>query len=363
MAKVQFGVHTIEEIFSQPETWKQCLAGFRQTHQLKSFGQAISKESECVFIGCGSSYYVALVAASTWTLLTGGPARALPASELLLFPQSFPNSCQPILISRSGHTSEVLEAAKFLENRLNLRTIAITCATDTAIEKLSSRLIRLPAADERSTVMTRSFTSMLLALQILAAERAGNYEFARSFDRLASETRPLIESVQLKIRELVQTFHVQDFVFLGQGPFFGVAQEATLKVAEMSCSYAQSFHTLEFRHGPKAIVGPETLVTFLLTDSGYSSEVAVLKEIKNLGATTLVIGNLADPVARKSADCLIELSIDVPEAARAVAMAIPGQLLGYHVGIAKGLNPDEPRNLTRVVVLEGQDGGALHGAA
>ena len=125
-----------------------------------------------------------------------------------------------------------------------------------------------------------------------------------------------------------------------------------LKVKEMSCSYAQCFHTLEFRHGPKAIVSPETLVTFIISESGFDAEVAVLEEIKNLGGTTLVVANSSDSAILRSADYAIELTLDVPELARAAASVIPGQLLGFHTGIKKGFNPDEPRNLTRVVMLE-----------
>jgi len=357
LASSKLGAHTIAEILSEPQTWKQCLAELERSRQLESLNDAIPRGIECIFVGCGSSYYVSSVAASTWALLTGERAHAMPASEILLFPRTLPNPCQPVLISRSGFTSEVLEAANFLEKQLQLRTIAVTCGVDTPIERASTHFIRLAAADEKSTVMTRSFTSMLLALQALAAERAGDQQFLNSIPRLISQMTTRLDDINEKIRSLVESRSFADYVFLGQGPFFGVAQEATLKVAEMSCSYAQSFHTLEFRHGPKAIVTPDTLVTFFLSETGLDSEVPVLEEIKNLGGTTLVVANSANAAIRRSADCLIELALDVPELARAAATVIPGQFLGFHTGLAKGLNPDEPRNLTRVVVLEGENGG------
>jgi glucosamine--fructose-6-phosphate aminotransferase (isomerizing) len=128
-----------------------------------------------------------------------------------------------------------------------------------------------------------------------------------------------------------------------------------LKVKEMSCSYAQSFHTLEFRHGPKAIVSSETLVTFILSESGFEAEVAVLEEIKKLGGVTFVVADTANAAVRRSADYLVELGLNVPEVARSVASIVPGQLLGFYTGLKKGLNPDEPRNLSRVVMLEGAD--------
>jgi glucosamine--fructose-6-phosphate aminotransferase (isomerizing) len=126
-----------------------------------------------------------------------------------------------------------------------------------------------------------------------------------------------------------------------------------LKVKEMSCSYAQCFHTLEFRHGPKSIVSRETLVTFLLSETGYEAEREVLEEVKGLGGVTLAITNLADSPARRAADFLVELNLDVPEYARLAAFIFTGQLLGLMTGVKKGMDPDRPRNLTRAVILNG----------
>jgi len=271
----------------------------------------------------------------------------------MLFPQALPIPCQPVLISRSGHTSEAVEAAEYLERTKNLRTLAITCGRDTPIQNVSSHCIVLPDADEKSTVMTRSFTSMLLVLQFLAAVRGNHRDFLEAAGKLSEQVSERLDGMHEVVRTLVQRGTFADYVFLGQGPFFGIAQESMLKVKEMSCSYAQSFHTLEFRHGPKAIVSPETLITFILSESGFDAEVAVLEEIKKLGGVTFVVVNAANAAVRRSADYLAELGLNVPEVVRAVASVIPGQLLGFYTGLKKGLNPDEPRNLSRVVMLEG----------
>ncbi len=350
--KSEVGIHTISEILSEPATWKLCLGIMERTAELQSLNEKLPQNIEWVFIGCGSSYYLAQAASATWAILTGEKSRAIPASEITLFPQLLPVPCQPVVITRSGHTSEALQAAEYLEERHSLRTLAITCGTDTPIEKIASHVIRLTSADEKSTVMTRSFTSMLLVLQSLAAIHGGRRDFLDGVRRLPDQVAGRLDGIHAAIKSLVDSRTFADYVFLGQGPFFGIAQESMLKVKEMSCSYAQSFHTLEFRHGPKAIVSPETLITFIISESGFNAEVAVLEEIKKLGGTTLVVSNVCDSAIRRAADCVVELSLDVPEAARASASVIPGQLLGFYTGIKKGLNPDEPRNLSRVVMLE-----------
>ncbi len=351
------GAHTRSEILSQPRCWAECFAALDSQEQLQQVGKHWTPPVEWIFIGCGSSYYVALGAASTWTALTGQPARAIPASELLLFPQLVlgdTRPCQPVLISRSGHTSEVLKAAELLEVQHNIRTLAISCTTHQPLEEISTQTLYLLPADEQSTVMTRSFTSMLLGLQALAAERAKQDEFAAGLRRLPAQMEPRMEELAQRVEQFVEDHTFADYVYLGQGPFYAVANEGMLKVKEMSCSYGQCFHTLEFRHGPKAIVGPETLVTFLLSETGSEAEREVLEEIKGLGATTLVVTNRADRAVRSAADFLVELQLEVPEFARLAAYIITGQLLGLYTGLKKGFDPDRPRNLSRAVILNSQ---------
>ncbi|HXN29477.1 MAG TPA: SIS domain-containing protein [Candidatus Acidoferrales bacterium] len=350
--KTPVGAHTIAEILSEPATWKSCLQAMEQSARLQSLAEKLPRNIEWVFIGCGSSFYLAQAASASWSILTGEKSRALPASEITLFPQLFPAGCQAVLITRSGYTSEVLQAAEYLESKLRSQTLAITCGANTPIAKIASHCIQLPAADEKSTVMTRSFTSMLITLQSLAAIRGNRRDVLKSLGELPGQVAGRLDAIHSAIKSLTESRAFADYVFLGQGPFFGIAQECMLKVKEMSCSYAQSFHTLEFRHGPKAIVSPETLITFLISESGFAAEVAVLEEIKKLGGTTLVVCNSGDSMMRRAADYLVELSLDVPEVARAAPSVIPGQLLGFYTGIKKGLNPDEPRNLSRVVMLE-----------
>jgi glutamine---fructose-6-phosphate transaminase (isomerizing) len=350
------GANTLAEILSEPDTWSRCFTALDESGEIRHVERLLPSGRTIVFIGCGSSYYLALAAAATWSLLTGEDARANPASELLLFPKLLPGDFSTVLISRSGRTSEIIETGRYLKGQNQKAALAITCAAGTPIEDAAAEIIHLPDADEKSMVMTRSFTSMLLALQSLAAQRSHAAEFVAGIRSLPREVQPRMPQIDATIRRLVESRLFEDYVFLGQGPFFGIAQESMLKLKEMSCSYGQCFHTLEFRHGPKAIVSPETLVTFFLSERGFDAEASVLQEIKGLGATTLVVTNRANQAVRDSADYLVELALRAPELARGAAFVIPGQLLGFHTGIRKGFDPDNPRHLSRVVLLEGRDG-------
>ena len=359
------GKYTEAEILSQAECWKKCLHDLEQQKTLEKIRDRFSGGSEWMFVGCGSSFYLAQAAAANWKEITGLRARAVPASELLLFPDLVatpPKACVPVMISRSGQTSELLKATEYLETVRNIRTLGITCAHGRPLEKAATATICLPHADEQSTVMTRSFSSMLLALQMLSANVAKKHDFAEALRRIPVLAEPLLAPLLDRMRKFVASRQFADYVYLGQGPYYGLACEGMLKVKEMSCSYAQSFHTLEFRHGPKAIIGPEVLVTFLISQAGYDAEVSVLEELKALGATTIAVTNVADDRVRTAADLLVELSFDIPEYTRLPAYTFIGQMLGLVTGIKKGFNPDQPRNLSRVVMLDEQSVKPEHAA-
>ena len=353
----QPGQHTLSEILSQPQVWSACLDCLADGRELRAAAQLARSETEWVFVGCGTSYYLALAAASTFNHL-GLRARGLPASEVLLYPElslTAGRHSLPVIISRSGRTSEAVHAARMLEQERGLRTIAISCANGQPLESVCSVTLKLPDADEQSTVMTRSFTSMLLALQYLAATVAGDDALRRELTALPSQVAPLLQELPRQLQAFVESRSFPNCIFLAQGPLFGIASECMLKVMESSCTYAQVFHSLEFRHGPKSIAGPESLITFLLSESSYDAELEVLEEMKELGASTMVIANRLEKRTRNAADFAIELGLQASEHARTAAFAIWGQLFGVFYGRKKGLNPDSPKNLTRVVVLDRED--------
>jgi len=346
------GAHSLSEILSQAQCWRTCLTDLVQSTAVKEIEARFGQSDEWLFVGCGSSYYVALAAAATMKLLTGRRVRAVPASEILLYPDLVLPAGRfvPVLISRSGQTSEVLKTAELLKER-DIPCVAISCAHGQSLERLATVTLTL-LADEQSTVMTRSFTSMLLALQFLGGRIAGNKSYCDALLTMPELAAPTLERTPDQIREFVAGHSFADYVCLGHGPYYGLACEYGLKIMEMSLSFSQVFHSLEFRHGPKSVVTPATLLIFLLSEQGYQAECDLLDEMKSLGATTMVIASQANGRVRAAADLLVELQLPLPELARLAPSLVPGQLLALFTGLKKGLNPDTPRYLSRAVILE-----------
>src|SRR6266850_5022631 len=162
-------LHTLLEILSQPEVW---LASQRELADNPFFQAALKSTSqgkEWLFVGCGTSFYLAEAAAASWTLLTGHRARALPASELLLFPrlaQLNAPDLQVVIISRSGRTSEAVRAAELLSRERNLHTLGLTCASDSDLAKVCQ------LADRKSTRLNSSHLVISYAVFCLKKKKS-----------------------------------------------------------------------------------------------------------------------------------------------------------------------------------------------
>jgi len=349
------GQYTLSEILSQPAIWSETEKQLESSQTLEHLADTFSPRSPWLFVGCGSSYYLSRLIAALWTKQFYIPATGVPASELLFAPEETLRRIgaeQIVLMSRSGETTEVLRAAELLQRHKTVQTLGVTCNPDSPLEKLCTHTFKLSWADEKSTVMTRSFTAILLAFQRLALQFIGDNQLSTALDQLPAKGQIWLDAQAQKIRDFASKRKFADYIFLGQGAHHWLAQEAGLKITEMSASYAQVYHSLEFRHGPRSIAGPETLITIFMSDAAAEAETVLARELKELGAAICVITNRATPELKKHTDLLIELELDGPEFARYAVTAIPAHLLGTAVGLRKGLNPDAPPNLTRAVVLE-----------
>jgi glutamine---fructose-6-phosphate transaminase (isomerizing) len=356
------GRHTLSEILSQPAVWRETSNQLEQQGTLEQLSKIFFPRDPWLFLACGSSYYLSQIVATLWSRRLQARCTAVPASEFLFAPEETirrTGAQQAVLVSRSGETTEVLRAAKLLEAERSILTLGVTCNADSALEKLCGRTLKLTWADEQSMVMTRSFTSMLIALELLGAKFSGDQELTSALDKLPEKVQPWLEVNADKIQEFGGKRRFADFVFLGQSAHYWLAQEAGLKIAEMSSSYAQAYHTLEFRHGLRSIAGRDTLITFLISEAAAAEETQLVSEMKELGAATFVVTNRATETLRRASDLLVEFRMEEPEFALLAPTAIPAQLLGAAVGLRKGLDPDTPKNLSRVVTLDPNGSGAM----
>ena len=345
--------HSYIEIVTQADAWAEALAiGTANAIRLQTLWQQ-SQTTELLFTGCGSTYYLSLAAAAL-ACEAGLPARAAPASEIWLFPRldSGRTSCTLLVsVSRSGETSETVKAIEAFRQAGGRAVVAVTCYPESTVAKQADLVLAIPGAQENSLVQTRSFTGMLVLCQVAIGQLAGNDGIAQRLSILPDRGRRLLDAYGELAADLGGHMAFRRFFFLGDGPCYGLACEAMLKMKEMSLSNSEAYHTLEFRHGPKSMVDQEALVIGLISDEARAQESAVLAEMKGLGAQLLVLDDKDRMANLVAVNHWVSLASGLPTSDRLVLYLPVLQLLAYHRSMAKGLNPDGPRNLTAVVTL------------
>jgi glucosamine--fructose-6-phosphate aminotransferase (isomerizing) len=343
---------TYQEILKQPATWTQTLESVPGKWREASQGIYPAAISHALFMGSGTSLYIAQTAAQSFMEITGIPASAIPTSEAFLStPSTVPRSGNVVafIISRSGTTSEALLAATYLrDHHPHVRTVGITCNADTELERRCDTCLGLPFAAEQSVVMTQSFTTMLLTLQIVAALIAGNDALLAELKQLPGALGELLPAVERLAKDVGSSLDYDKTIYLGLGPNQGLAEEGTLKLKEMTQSSCEAYNPLEFRHGPISIVDEKTLIVLLegVREKDYLADLN--RDLKRYGAKVVSAGPLNTP----GPDRHIQLGEAFSDIARCVLYIPFLQLLAYYRALALNLNPDRPRNLNQVVVLD-----------
>ncbi|WP_417555754.1 SIS domain-containing protein [Microbacterium sp.] len=293
------GAHMRAELTSQPQTWARAAAMRTEQAQLPASGARIA------VVGCGTSWFMAQSYAALREGAGHGETDAFTASE---FP--FGRDYDAVVaLTRSGTTTEVLELTERLKGRTPV--IAVLGDDSSPLVDLADAVIALPFADEQSVVQTRFATTALTLFRASLGEdvTAAIADAQAVLDDQSSDDVALTEAEQ--------------YSFLGMGWTFGLANEAALKMRESSQSWTESYSSMEYRHGPIAIAAPGRITwQFGTAPDGLQAQVEAT------GAR--FVQHPIDPLA---------------ELVRVHRVALDR-------AVARGLDPDVPRNLTRSVILD-----------
>ncbi len=350
------GEFTINEILSQTSAWRRVLSSIENDKNeiLEYFNDV-----EClIFTGCGSNYYMSLGAKAHFQYLTGIPCWGIPSSELFLYPETVLQKEKKTLViplCRSGETTEVKKAIDLMNSIEGVHTLYIGCFPESSVARTCSHKVAISECQERSIVTTKSHTTMFLLLQIIAALLGGNKKYLdnrylEELKNLPEAEENIIEKVHADIKN-IPLDDFSHFVFLGSSPFYGIACESMLKMKEMAIVPSDSFHSLEFRHGPKSILHKDVLVTLFLSDTALEYESELLKEIKGLGGSTLTVCERAGSNIKRHSDFLFETGSKFNEFARSILFLPVTQLLAFYKAVSKCIDVDTPQNLTYFVKL------------
>jgi glucosamine--fructose-6-phosphate aminotransferase (isomerizing) len=248
-----------------------------------------------------------------------------------------------VAVSRSGTTSETIQALKTFKGTGHGSAVVVTNYPESPLAGLGDLVVGIPAGQEQSVAQTRSFASMFVATTAISGTLGERDDLVKAMEMLPDFGKRLMDDYDNLARTLGTNLELDRFYFLGSGPRYGLACETNLKMKEMTLTHSEPFHFFEFRHGPMSMVTETTQILGLLSDSNRAHEAAVLEEMGNLGANVLAMGESDTDVAFASG---------LPEDIRDVLYLPVLQLMAYYRSVAKGLDPDRPRNLSAVVKLD-----------
>ncbi|MEH0638650.1 sugar isomerase [Streptomyces bottropensis] len=292
------------EIATQPECWRRAIELARRPNDPACAAMPRPGERVAV-VGCGTSWFMAHAYAVLRESAGQGETDAFPASEM----PAGRTYDRVVALTRSGTTSEVLELLGRMRGRTP--TVAVTADPVTPVMHIADAAVVLDFADETSVVQTRFATTELVLLRALLGEDLGHLA--------AQAASALVEPLPQEL------LGAEQFTFLGRGWAYGIAQEAALKMREAAGAWTEAYPVMEYRHGPISITGPGRVAWWFGDPAAVPD--GLPEEIARTGGQLVALGR--DPVA----DLVVV------------------QRLAAALGGARGLDPDNPRHLTRSVIL------------
>jgi glucosamine--fructose-6-phosphate aminotransferase (isomerizing) len=362
------------EIHEQPEVLARTLATYIEGDGFNAATTAPLRkwlhqaEGEIVITASGSSRHAGMVCEVLMEQLVDIAVDVEYASEYCYRSEKATKQAAVIVISQSGETADTLAALRKAQHAGH-QTMAITNVATSTMAKEATVSFPTEAGTERAIPATKSFTAQLLnlyMLSLLAAEAKGCIAPADLKPLLAELTAvPQIIKEQLgewesAARAIAEQYHTKaNFLFLGRGVHYPIAREGALKLKESAYLHAEGYPSGELKHGPNALVSPETpLVVIATVDRAdkdsllrYEKSMHLMQDMRQQGATILAIANAGDKAVAALAHHTIYVK-EVSEALLPVCEVIPLQMLSYFMAILNGIDVDNPRNLTKAVLTE-----------
>ena len=352
-----------KEIYDQPDSCQHTLSTYLEpvrstAHAPGAFDfQAVERIQ---IVACGTAYFAGLTARYLFERIAGLPVDVEIASEFRYREPAVARATLALAISQSGETADTLAALKWCKAQ-GLATAALVNAHESTMAREADHLWPTHAGAEIGVASTKAFTAQVCALTALAiaAARARGRIDAVEEGRLVGVLleAPRLITEALKVEDAARTLaqdlsRARDVLYLGRGVSFPLALEGALKLKEISYIHAEGYAAGELKHGPIALVEEATPVIVLApSDSLFDKTMSNMQEVSARGGPIVLITDEAGARhAPASARILLAPTCDPLISPLVFAPAI--QLLAYHVGVYKGADVDQPRNLAKSVTVE-----------
>ena len=357
----------LKEIFEQPRAVTDTIRGRLSEEKgdvildnVRLDKETLKKIHRIILIACGTSYHAALVGKFLIEDLCRIPVEADIGSEFRYRNPIIGENDLLVAISQSGETADTLAALRE-GKRKGAKTLSICNVVESSLARDSDHVIYTHAGPEIGVASTKTFTTQLITLFLLAVR------IGRELGTLSAQDGKRLINELIRIPHLMEEMlkasthvahiarkylHTRDFLYLGRGINYPIALEGALKLKEISYIHAEGYPAGEMKHGPIALIDREMPVVVLATQNEvYDKVISNIEEVKAREGKVIALASPSDQAIVQKADDVITIPETTPSLTP-ILLTIPLQLLAYYMADFKGTDVDQPRNLAKSVTVE-----------
>lgn len=365
--KQRGALNTAMEIAGQPLLWQEVydLISSQKT-AIQNFMNPLLADTglRIILSGAGSSAFIGEAACGMVQVNTGRVTQAIATTDLITHPHLYFMRDKPTLLvsfARSGDSPESVAAVNLAnEYCSNIYHLIITCNRNGKLvqnySNKSYNLVLPERANDKSLVMTGSFTGMLLSI-LLVSKIDSIESLGASVRVLINEAKDLLEKQLPRLKSVAEQSYDR-VVFLGSGPSLGIARECHLKLQEMTDGKVICKHDsfLGFRHGPRAVLNERALVVYLLSHDEhvllYERDLCLSIDADARNIPSISFNHYIEKLRNSVLAVTFPPATDASAEFAFINAALFGQLFGFYHSLHLGLKPDNPSvsgSISRVV--------------
>ena len=352
MSAVQKGGYAhfmLKEIHEQPQVAREVLHMLAGSPDVQLVLDKMQQARNLYFIGCGTSYHACLAGAVYFARLAG--RAVIPVIAPQFIPQYLPTVGPEdvgLFVSQSGETKDVLNALYAAEKQ-GMQCFGLANVIGSTLTKASVCSLPLCCGYEISVPATKTFTNQVVTFLYLAYRMAGRD--TRALDAIPELMEQTIALTTPQVQAITPAVNAwEDCYSLGYGTTYPMALEGALKLKEITYSHCEGMLSTEFKHGPLSAVTEGFPVLFTVDPQDVPVIVSGINEVTCRGGRAIAVGQ-ENASLRANASDLIVLPEASPEISSLLSV-LPLQLLSYYMSVARGYDPDFPRNLSKTLTVD-----------
>ncbi|WXG43454.1 MAG: SIS domain-containing protein [Promethearchaeati archaeon SRVP18_Atabeyarchaeia-1] len=359
--KVEYSYDMLKEIHEQPEAIMRTLQ--KSAPEAREFVELYPlKNFDLIYItGSGTSYHAGLAGQYAMASITKTFMSVIPSSEFRYWvPRSPGKRSMVFAVSQSGESADVLSAATAAREN-GSTVVAITNTPGSSLTRLAHSTVHTYAGEEKAVTATKTYTSELAAMFTIALAYTEKHEaldnasisrLKRTINEVPHYVEEALTLSESPIIRLADKLASSKFIFmLGSGPNYATALEGALKLKEAAEVFAEGFATREFIHGPMQLISEGTPIIVFMSRGGTQEEsLASIMNFEKLGARLIGVtcSEGDEGFGAHLFEC-IRSRAEIEEIFTPITYIVPIQLLAFHLAVNKGLDPDKPVKLKKVV--------------